>query len=73
MTNLSLLLIAMVLFSATWFPLLWVEVIENEDSGTLYFVSMITNVCAMFIGVSFMFILMRKVALDAIGQFDSNS
>ena len=64
--TLTLLLVSMIFFSVSWFPLLYAEIIAGQDDGNLYFVSMITNVCAMFIGICLMFILMRRVALDAL-------
>lgn len=57
--NLVLLLVAMGTFSISWFPLLYVEIIKNEDSGVLYFVSMILNICALFLGMFILFELMR--------------
>ena len=62
------LLIAMVTFSVSWFPLLYIEIILVEDSGTVYLVSIIINICALFCGMGIMFKLLRKMSLDAIEQ-----
>ena len=71
-SSLVKLLISMATFSISWFPLLYVEVLsqQHEDSGKVYFVSMIINVCALFFGMAIMFDLMRKMSLDAIDQFE---
>ena len=61
----------MVFFSASWFPLLFVEIICGEDSGSLYLSSMIVNICAMFVGMCLIFLLAYKVALDAMEQFET--
>ena len=65
-SSLVKLSISMATFSITWFPLLYVEIIKQEDSGKLYFVSMIINICALFFGMAIMFDLMRKMSLNAI-------
>ena len=69
-SSLVKLLISMATFSISWFPLLYVEIGQEEDSGTVYFVSMIINICALFFGMAIMFDLMRKMSLDAIDQFE---
>ena len=66
MKTLTQLLVAMIFFSVSWFPLLYVEVLDHEDDGPLYLTSMIVNICAMFGGLYLMFLLMRKVSLDSI-------
>lgn len=60
----------MATFSISWLPLLYVEIVQEEDSGKVYFASMIINVCALFFGMAIMFDLMRKMSLDAIDQFE---
>ena len=58
----------MVTFSVSWFPLLYIEIIVVEDSGTVYLVSIIINISALFCGMGIMFKLLRKMSLDAIEQ-----
>lgn len=66
MKTLAQLLVAMIFFSVSWFPLLYVEVLDHKDDGPLYLTSMIVNICAMFGGLYLMFLLLRKVSLDSI-------
>lgn len=56
----------MATFTLSWFPLLYIEIIEVEDSGTVFLISIIVNICCMYFGMFVMFKLMREIALDTI-------
>ena len=60
------LLVAMITFSISWFPLLVVEIIYQEDSGIIYLVSIIVNIVSLYCGWAIMFRLMHLMATDAI-------
>ena len=66
------LLITMVTFTVSWFPLLYIEILKGEDDGTVYLVSIIINICALFCGMCIMFKLLLRMSLDAIEQLESN-
>lgn len=70
--SLVLLLVAMATFSVSWFPLLYIEIFRVEDSGRVYLISILINICALFCGMCIMFNLLRRMSLDAIEQYESN-
>lgn len=61
-----MLLVAMATFTLSWFPMLYEEIIKIEDSGTVFLVSIIVNICSMYFGIFVMLKLMREIALDTI-------
>jgi hypothetical protein len=61
-----MLLIVLATFTLSWFPLLYVEIIEVEDSGSVFLISIIVNICCMYFGMFVMLKLMREIALDTI-------